>query len=89
MAPDATNGQAPNAAQDAVLKPSEFATEGAQQISGVDFNNYADRNITVAELVDKMAIMGFQATSISEAAKQINEMVSLINISPMFHMANG
>jgi deoxyhypusine synthase len=75
MSSDATNGQAPNAAQDAVLKPSEFVTDGAQQISGVDFNKYADRDITVAELVDSMANMGFQATSVGEASKLINEMV--------------
>ena len=67
--------QRPDAAQNAVLKPSEFATEGAQQISGVDFNQYADRDITVAELVDSMTNMGFQATSVGEAAKLINEMV--------------
>lgn len=66
--------QRPDAAQNAVLKPSEFATEGAQQISGVDFNQYADRDITVAELVDSMTNMGFQATSVGEAAKLINEM---------------
>ena len=67
--------QAPSAAQDAVLKPSEFSTEDAQEISGVDFNKYADRNITVAELVDSMASMGFQATSVGEAVKLVNEMV--------------
>jgi deoxyhypusine synthase len=75
MVSEAENGQAPNAVQDAVLKPSEFATEGAQEISGVDFNKYVDRNITVAELVDSMANMGFQATSVGEAVKLVNEMV--------------
>jgi deoxyhypusine synthase len=75
MASDPTKSQTPNTAQDAVLKPSEFDTEGAQQIAGVDFNKYADRNITVAELVDSMANMGFQATSVGEASKLINEMV--------------
>jgi deoxyhypusine synthase len=75
MVSDITKGQAPDAAQDAVLKPSEFATEGVQEISGVDFNKYANRNITVAELVDSMSTMGFQATSIGEAVKLVNEMV--------------
>jgi deoxyhypusine synthase len=75
MVSEAENGQAPSTAQDAVLKPSEFATEGVQEISGVDFNKYADRNITVAELVDSMANMGFQATSVGEAVKLVNEMV--------------
>lgn len=73
--PAVADGQAPDAAQNAVLKPSEFATDGAQQISGVDFNNYADRDITVAELVESMANMGFQATSVGEASRLINEMV--------------
>jgi deoxyhypusine synthase len=66
---------APSKATDAVLKPSEFSTTDATEVTGVDFNNYASRNITVAELVDNMSTMGFQATSVGEAVKLVNKMV--------------
>lgn len=76
MATSDVNSNAPAAAQDAVLKPSEFVTEGAQKISGVDFNKYRDRNITVAELVGSMSNMGFQATNIGDASRVVDEMVA-------------
>jgi hypothetical protein len=76
MVTSAVDGSAPVAVQDAVLKPSEFVSEGAQQISGIDFNKYTNRNITVAELVDSMSNMGFQATNIGEASRVINKMVT-------------
>jgi len=68
--------KAPSAATDAVLKPSEPVPEGAKQVQGIDFNQYARRAITVEELVGGMANMGFQATSVGEAVRIINEMVS-------------
>lgn len=68
---------APSKATDAVLKPSEFSTADATEVTGIDFNKYVDRNLTVAELVDNMSTMGFQATSVGEAVKLVNKMVSL------------
>src|SRR5437016_9833580 len=74
-----TNGaresKAPSDATDAVLKPSEPVPDGARQVQGIDFDNYADRSITVDELVAGMASMGFQATSVGEAVRIIEGMV--------------
>lgn len=67
---------APAAATDAVLKPSEPVPEGAKEVQGIDFNEYASRAITVEELVGGYATMGFQATAVGEAVRIINDMVS-------------
>jgi len=69
--------QAPSAATDAVLKPSEPVPEGATEVQGIDFDAFAQRSITVEELVDGFARMGFQATAIGEAVRIINAMVSV------------
>ena len=68
---------APTEAAGAVLKPSEPVADSAKQVSGVDFNQYAAKDITVAELVAGMSNMGFQASAVSEAVRIINQMVSL------------
>lgn len=74
-----TNGarelKAPSGATDAVLKPSEPVPDGATEVQGIDFDNFADRSITVDELVAGMASMGFQATSVGEAVRIIEGMV--------------
>jgi deoxyhypusine synthase len=67
----------PSGAAAAVLKPSDPVPEGARPVQGIDFNDYAQRSITVEELVGGMANMGFQATSVGEAVRIINDMVSL------------
>jgi deoxyhypusine synthase len=74
--------QAPTGATDAVLKPSEPVPAGSKQVQGIDFNHYAGRNITVEELVGGMANMGFQATSVGEAVRIINDMVSCFRQYP-------
>jgi deoxyhypusine synthase len=71
----AANNTAPSGATDAVLKPSDPVPEGAMPVKGLDFNDFKDRNITVAELVENMAQMGFQASSIGQAAKIVDGMV--------------
>ena len=71
----ATNNAAPSGATDAVLKPSDPVPEGAMPVKGLDFNDFKDRNITAAELVENMAQMGFQASSIGQAAKIVDGMV--------------
>ena len=68
---------APSGATDAVLKPSEPVPAGAKEVQGIDFNQYAGRSITVEELIDGYSNMGFQATSVGEAVRIINGMVSL------------
>ncbi|KAK2800005.1 Deoxyhypusine synthase [Onygenales sp. PD_10] len=64
----------PSSATGAVLVPSEAVPEGAKKVTGIDFNKYADKDITAAELLDGMAGMGFQASAVGEAARIINEM---------------
>lgn len=44
-------------------------------VKGLDFNDFKNRNITAAELVENMAQMGFQASSIGQAAKIVDGMV--------------
>jgi deoxyhypusine synthase len=71
----AANGAAPSGATDAVLKPSDPVPEGAMPVKGLDFNDFKKSDITVAELVENMAQMGFQASSIGQAAKIVDGMV--------------
>ncbi|KAF2158153.1 deoxyhypusine synthase-like protein [Myriangium duriaei CBS 260.36] len=73
---DQANSAAPSGATEAVLKPSDPAPEGAVPVSGIDFNQYAGKDISAADLVAGMTTMGFQATSIGQAAQLINEMRS-------------
>lgn len=68
--------KAPAGATDAVLKPSDAVPEGSREVRGIDFDNHAGRQITVDDLVAGMANMGFQATSVGEAVRIINDMVS-------------
>jgi hypothetical protein len=76
MSTTTNNTSAPTGATDAVLKPSAPIPEGSREVQGIDFNQYASRNITVEELVGGYANMGFQATSVGEAVRIINDMVS-------------
>jgi hypothetical protein len=69
-------GKAPSAATDAVLKPSDPVPEGATEVSGIDFNQYAGRDVTVPEMVAAMANMGFQASAVGDAVRIIDGMVS-------------
>jgi hypothetical protein len=71
----AENGAAPSGATDAVLKPSDPVPEGAMPVKGLDFNDFKNVDITAAELVANMAQMGFQASSIGQAAKIVDGMV--------------
>jgi hypothetical protein len=71
----ADNGTAPSGATDAVLKPSDPVPEGAMPVKGLDFNDFKNVDITAAELVANMAQMGFQASSIGQAAKIVDGMV--------------
>lgn len=71
------NGAAPTAVTDAVLKPSNPVPDGAIPVDGVDFDKFAHRNISVSELVDGMANMGFQASSIGQAVQIVDGMVGL------------
>ena len=69
---------APTGATDAVLKPSDPVPADAREVRGIDFNAYAQRPITVEELVGGYSRMGFQATAIGEAVRIVNDMVSAV-----------
>ncbi|KAL9068242.1 MAG: hypothetical protein Q9157_006571 [Trypethelium eluteriae] len=74
----ATNGESvvPSEATSAVLKASEPVEQGARKVQGIEFDQFKSRDITVQELVEGMGGMGFQATSIGEAIRIINDMRS-------------
>lgn len=84
----AASGQAPQGATNAVLKPSDPVPDGATEVKGVEFNDYADRSMTVEELVAGMENMGFQATSVGQAVKVIEGMVRKIALSLPFPRSN-
>ncbi|KAK3068327.1 Deoxyhypusine synthase [Teratosphaeriaceae sp. CCFEE 6253] len=67
-------GAAPTSATDAVLKPSDPIPASALPVKGLDFDAFKGRDITAAEMVDSMANMGFQATSVGQAVKIIDGM---------------
>lgn len=73
----AINNSAPSGAAQAVLKPSDAVPEDAQPVSGIEFDKHAQNDITAAELVEGMANMGFQASSVGQASRIIDGMVSL------------
>lgn len=66
----------PSAATDAVLVPSAELPQGAQTVEEIDFNDFKGKPITVDDVISRMSRMGFQATSIGEAVRIINDMVS-------------
>ena len=66
----------PKLATAAVLKPSQGVPEGSREVRGIDFDDYKDGKISVDSLVAGMANMGFQASSLAEAVRIINDMVS-------------
>lgn len=70
---------APTGATDAVLKQSDPVPEDSVPVSGLDFDKYAKKDITVADMVANMTNMGFQASSVGQAAKVIEGMVKSIS----------
>lgn len=70
------SGQLPASVADAVLVKSVEMPEGSQKVEELDFNKFKGRPITVDDLYQGMKHMGFQASSMGEAIRIINEMVS-------------
>lgn len=58
VANDINNGTAPSGATDAVLKTSDPVPDSATPVKGLDLDNFAHRDMTVAELVEGMTTMG-------------------------------
>lgn len=65
----------PSAATEAVLVKSVEMPEGSQKVEELDFNKFRGRPITVDDLYQGMKQMGFQASSMCEAIRIINDMV--------------
>lgn len=73
---DSHNSDAPpSEATNAVLVKSEEMPEGSQKVEELDFNKI-DGPVTAEDLLSGMRHMGFQASSMCEAVRIINDMVS-------------
>jgi len=77
----------PSSVTDAVLVPSNEMPEGSQKVEELDFNKFVGRPITVDDLISGMNHMGFQASSIGEAVRIINDMVSPLPL-PLPHSSS-
>lgn len=66
----------PSAATDAVLVQSEEMPADSQKVEELDFNKIKGP-VTAEDLLLGMTNMGFQASSMCEAVRIINDMVSL------------
>ncbi|KAI5787248.1 deoxyhypusine synthase [Geopyxis carbonaria] len=64
----------PSVSTDAVLKPSDPVPASWKEVKGVEFNDHAGEDITVAQLLAGMSHMGFQASNLSRAAQTIDAM---------------
>lgn len=67
----------PSGATDAVLVKSEEMPKDAQKVEELDFNNFKGRPVTAEDLFLGMKNMGFQASSMCEAVRIINDMVRM------------
>jgi len=66
--------QPPEAATNAVLVQSAEVPPGTQKVEEIDFNAFKGRPITVEDMMAGMRHMGFQASSMGEAVRIINDM---------------
>ncbi|KAF8472096.1 Deoxyhypusine synthase-domain-containing protein [Kalaharituber pfeilii] len=74
--PAAAPAPPPAAATGAVLAHSAPIPDDwkNRQVRGIDFNDFAGRDVTVSALVKGMERIGFQATNLSKACQLIDEM---------------
>lgn len=75
--------QPPEAATNAVLVQSAEVPPGTQKVEEIDFNAFKGRPITVEDMMAGMKHMGFQASSMGEAVRIINDMVSVSVLGSM------
>ncbi|KAJ4415953.1 Deoxyhypusine synthase [Neurospora sp. IMI 360204] len=68
------DNQIPSSVADAVLVQSIEMPEGSQKVEELDFNKFKGRPITADDLLQGMKHMGFQASSMCEAVRIINDM---------------
>jgi deoxyhypusine synthase len=71
---------APSGATAAVLKPSDPVPQDSQPVQGLEFDDFYSkgRNVSAAEMVENLAHMGFQASSLGKAKEIIDGMVCLV-----------
>lgn len=72
---DSTDNRPPAQATGAVLVKSTEMPASAQKVEELDFNKLKGRPITAEDLYQGMRFMGFQASSVAEAIRIINDMV--------------
>jgi deoxyhypusine synthase len=95
MGSTGTGTAVPSSVAAAVLTPSHEMPKGSQKVVELDFNAYSGQSITVEDLISGMNHMGFQASSIGEAVRIINDMVcteyhnSCHHITPQSENPNG
>lgn len=70
-----STGAPPASVAAAVLVPSNEMPKGSQKVEELDFDNFSDEKMSVEDLINGMSNMGFQASSIGEATRIINDMV--------------
>ena len=73
----------PSEATNAVLVPSAELPQGVQKVEEIDFNDFKGKQITVDDVIQRMSHVGFQATSMGEAVRIINDMVSATRTNPV------
>lgn len=73
-APSTADNAPPSQATEAVLVKSTEMPADAQKVEELDFNKFKGRPITVDDLYQGMKHMGFQASSMGEAIRIINDM---------------
>lgn len=83
VAPPNSNA-VPASVTNAVLVTSDEMPAGSQKVEELDFNKLASGPVTVDDLISGMKHMGFQATSIGEAVRIINDMVSFSYARPKY-----
>lgn len=71
------SSQPPSTVTDAVFVKSVEMPKGSQKVEELDFNAFKGRPITAEDLLNGMKHMGFQASSIGEAVRIINDMVRM------------
>nr|POE76154.1 deoxyhypusine synthase [Quercus suber] len=69
-----STGNAPAGAADAVLKPSDPVPSTALPVKGLDFDAFSNHDVSAADLVASMSHMGFQASSVGQAARIVDGM---------------
>ena len=74
--PASNSNLPPSEATNAVLVPSAELPKGVQKVEEIDFNDFKGKQITVDDVIQRMSHVGFQATSMGEAVRIINDMVS-------------